>query len=88
MFRPNRPSSGVKDPAARCNTVLFLLFSCLCLLLVTWVNNMFQFWCPSAALVCLTVLFGLLAVAVLNVLAGAGVLCVWWPAIAVNAYSS
>jgi hypothetical protein len=46
MFQPNRPSSGVqvvviKEYAAHCNAVLFLLHRCLILLLVMWVNHLF-----------------------------------------------
>jgi hypothetical protein len=59
MFRPNRPSSGVKvvmikEPAAHCRAVLCLLCGCLGLLLVMWVNHLFQFWCHWTARVCLT----------------------------------
>jgi hypothetical protein len=46
MFRPNLPSSGVKvavikESAAHCNAVLFLLCSCLRLFLVMSVNHLF-----------------------------------------------
>jgi hypothetical protein len=51
MIWPKRPSSGVqfvvvKESVAHCKTVLFLLCSCLSLLMVTWVNHRFRFWCP------------------------------------------
>jgi hypothetical protein len=45
-FRPNQPPSGVKvvlikESSAHCKAVLFLLCSCLRLLLVMWVNQLF-----------------------------------------------
>jgi hypothetical protein len=46
LFRPNQPSSGlqavtIKESAAHCNAVLFLLCSSLWLLLAMWVNHLF-----------------------------------------------
>jgi hypothetical protein len=46
MFWPNQPSSGVqvfviKESVVHCNAVLFLVCSCLGLLLVMWVNQLF-----------------------------------------------
>jgi hypothetical protein len=46
MLRPKWPSSGVqvvvlKEPAAHCNAVLIILCSCLGIILVMWVNQLF-----------------------------------------------
>jgi hypothetical protein len=77
MFRPNWPSSGVqvvmvKDSAAHCNVVFFPP--------VVVASGYFgyvgyhQFYLSLGCTLLLLVLFGLLVVAVMNVLAGAGVL--------------
>jgi hypothetical protein len=74
MFRPKWPSSGVQfvvfqDSAAHCNAVFFLLLL-LPLVIFGYVGCTWLF----------LILFGLLVVAALNVLVGAGVLlCDGWP---------
>jgi hypothetical protein len=76
MFRPNWPSSGVqvvkvKESAAQCNVVFFPPIVVASGYLVMWVTHI---WVSLGCTWLLLVLFGLLVVAALNVLPGAGVL--------------
>jgi hypothetical protein len=76
MFQLNRPSWGYKNLLL---TIMLLCFSHVAALDYVWLRGLticFLFRCLWASLVCLTTLFGLLAVAVLNVLAGVGFCCV------------
>jgi hypothetical protein len=78
MLQPNRPSSGVqicvvKESATHCKVVLFLLCGYLLFALSVICDVCYSF---ILGIYVITVLFGLLDVAVLNVLAGAGVYCV------------
>jgi hypothetical protein len=71
MFWPKWTSSVVevamiKEFAAHCNAVLFLLCGCLGLLPVMWVNHLFYLGVLELHIY-LMVLFGLLAAAVMNV---------------------